>query len=176
MACLLVVLFFSLTGITLNHPEWTLGGREVQTKVKGTLKPDCFVGDKVDWLRVVEQLRAEQSVRGAAGDMRVDGDEGSLTFKAPGNVSDCFFKMTSHEYEMSITSQGLVGVMNDLHRGRDSGKAWAWLIDLSGVFLTLISATGLGILFYLKKSRVAGFILAFLGIGLVSLMAHMASK
>lgn len=176
MISLLVVLFFALTGITLNHPEWTFGGREVQTKYQGTLKPESVVDGKVQWLAVVEQLRAEHPVRGAAADMRVDGDEGSLSFKAPGNTSDCFFNIKNREYDLSITAQGLVGVMNDLHRGRDSGSAWAWVVDVSGVFLTVISLTGLGILFYLKKSRVAGFSLAAAGIIVIAVLAYLASK
>ena len=42
-------------------------------------------------------------------------------------------------YELTIVRQGAVGVLNDLHRGRDSGAAWAWVVDLSGAFLTLIA-------------------------------------
>ena len=176
MLCLLAVLFFSATGVTLNHPEWTLGGDAAPKKVMGTLKADTIVTGKVDWLKVVEQLRAEQPVRGKASDMRVDGEEGSLSFKAPGNVSDCFFNIKTREYNISLSNQGFIGLINDLHRGRDSGTAWGWLIDVSGAFLILVSVTGLGILFYLKKSRLAGFVVASIGIILVVVLAYAASR
>jgi len=172
MFSLIVVLFFAVTGITLNHPEWTFGGKEVHRQYKGKLDPRAITDDKVDWLKVVEQLRKDQPVRGAASDMRVDADEGSLSFKAPGYTSECFFKLADGSYEMRTNSQGWVAAMNDLHRGRDAGGAWFWLIDLSGVILAFVSVTGLGIMFYLKKSRVATFILC--GIGLVVFAALMA--
>ena len=47
-----------------------------------------------------------------------------------------------------------MGVLNDLRQRRGSGRAWAWLIDIAGVFLVFLSLTGLGLLFYLKKMRV----------------------
>ena len=174
MLSLMVVLFFALTGITLNHPEWTFGLKERTQTFHGRLDPEALDGDRVDWLLVVEQLRSEQHLRGKAQDARVDAGEGSLSFKGPGYSADCFFKIPSGDYEVTTTDQGLVGLLNDLHRGRDSGKAWALLIDLSGAFLTLVSLTGLGILFYLKKSRVAGLVVFGVGVGVVILAAALA--
>ena len=55
-----------------------------------------------------------------------------------------------------IEQQGFVGVLNDLHKGRNSGRAWAWLIDLSGVLLALVSATGLWLLWYVRRRRATG--------------------
>ncbi|MBS1706531.1 MAG: PepSY-associated TM helix domain-containing protein [Armatimonadetes bacterium] len=176
MFSLMTVLFFALTGITLNHPEWTFGGKPIRTVVRGKLDPGFAQGEKVDWLKVVEQLRRDQPVKGSAVDMRVDGDEGSLSFKSPGSVSECFFKLENGDYEMSISAQGWLGVMNDLHRGRDSGSNWGWLIDVSGVFLSLLSVTGLGILFYLKKSRVAGLIVGSVGLAIILLLGYLASR
>ena len=174
MLSLLVVLFFALTGITLNHPEWTFGLKERTQTVHGQLAAEVLSGDKVDWFRVVEQLRSEQHLKGKAQDTRVDAGEGSLSFKGPGYSADCFFKIPSGEYEVTTTDQGLVGFLNDLHRGRDSGKGWALLIDLSGAFLALVSLTGLGILFYLKKSRTAGLMVFAVGVGIVVLAAALA--
>lgn len=176
MLCLLVVLFFSVTGITLNHPEWSIGGRESRRDVTGTLAPGFLTNGKPDWLKIVEQLRKDQPVHGAAVEMRVDGDQGSLAFKAPGCSAETFFETATGKYQMTITAQGLVGVMNDLHRGRDSGRPWAWLIDLSGVFLTVVSLTGFAILFYLKKARVTGFLTAIAGLVALAILAWMASK
>jgi len=176
MVCLLAVLFFSLTGITLNHPEWVLGGKEMRHTYKGTLSSGYQKDGKVDWLQVVEQIRRDQPVHGSATDMRVDGDEGSLSFKAPGNQTDCFFDLKSGKYELNVTTQGLIGVLNDLHRGRDSGSKWGWLIDVSGAILTLVSLTGLGILLYLKKSRTIGLILALAGCGIVGWLAAAAAR
>jgi hypothetical protein len=58
---------------------------------------------------------------------------------------------------------GAIAIFNDLHKGRDSGHAWRWVIDLSAVFLVLVSLSGLVMLFFLKKKRVNGILIALLG-------------
>ena len=58
---------------------------------------------------------------------------------------------------------GLVAVMNDLHKGRDSGKVWGWMIDLSAVLMVLVSVTGMALIFFLSKRRVSGLVVAGLG-------------
>ena len=165
MFTLLVVLFFAITGITLNHPDWVFGGSESAVDVSGRLPAGWRQGETVDWVRVVEHLRAEHGVSGRLGDYRMDETEGSLTFKGPGYSADCFFDPGTGAYEMTIVRQGAVGVLNDLHRGRDSGAAWRWVVDLSGVFLTVVAITGIGLLWYLKKLRVTA--LATMAVGVV---------
>ena len=176
MFCLLLILFFAVTGVTLNHPEWNFGIKDVSKQVNGKLLPGAISGVKVDWLKVVEQLRKDQPVKGFATDMRVDGDEGSLSFKAPGYSAECFFKLADGNYQMRTSSQGFVALMNDLHRGRDSGSTWSWLIDISGFVLIFVSLTGLGIMFYLKKSRVAAFVLCGIGTILFLVLVFVAAK
>jgi uncharacterized protein len=171
MFTLLVVLFFALTGITLNHPDWVFGGSESTVDVAGTLPAGWKQGENIDWVRVVEHLRAEHGVSGRLGDYRADETEGSLTFKGPGYSADAFFDPSTGTYEMTIVRQGAVGVLNDLHRGRDSGAAWAWVVDLSGVFLTIVAITGIGLLWYLKKLRVAA--LATMAVGVVVVVTLM---
>jgi hypothetical protein len=53
--------------------------------------------------------------------------------------------------------------MNDLHKGRDTGKGWAWLIDISAILMVIVSLSGLLMLFFLKKKRVAGTLMIVLG-------------
>ena len=59
---------------------------------------------------------------------------------------------------MPQTYHGFLAVINDLHKGRDTGPAWSALIDVSAVLMTLISLTGLVLLFYLKLRRVPGLV------------------
>ncbi|GGM08528.1 PepSY-associated TM helix domain-containing protein [Deinococcus aerophilus] len=153
MISLLVVLFFALTGITLNHPDWAFGTTEVRREVTGTLPAGWITNGKVDWLTVAEDLRAEQGLKGRAGETRVDGGEASISFLGPGYSADTFIDTATGNYTTTVLAQGGVAVLNDLHRGRDAGGAWKWLIDLSGAVLTLVAVTGIGILLYLKKTR-----------------------
>jgi uncharacterized protein len=175
MFTLLVVLFFAVTGITLNHPDWVFGGAESAEDVTGTLPAGWKQGETVDWLRVVEHLRAEHGVRGRLGDYRMDETEGSLTFKGPGYSADCFFDPNTGEYQMTIVRQGAVGVLNDLHRGRDAGAAWALVVDLAGVFLTVVAITGIGLLWYLKKFRVKALATMAVGVVLAVVLMKLAT-
>jgi hypothetical protein len=172
MASLLVVLFFAVTGITLNHPDWLAG--ESTTEYSGRLPAGWKTASGVDWLVVTEYLRSAHGVHGAVDDHRADDQEGSVTFKAPGYAADCFFRLDDGSYRLTVASQGTVGWLNDLHRGRDAGRSWAWLIDASGVFLTLLSLTGLGLLVYLKKFRVSALLTLAGGCALVIVLAKLA--
>ena len=172
MTSLLVVLFFAVTGITLNHPDWLAG--ESTTEYSGRLPAGWKTPSGVDWMIVTEHLRGAHGVHGSVADRRADDTEGSVTFKAPGYAADCFFSMADGSYQLTVASQGAIGWLNDLHRGRDAGGAWAWLIDVSGVFLALLSVTGLGLLVYLKKLRVSALLTLAAGCALTIVLMKLA--
>ena len=109
--------------------------------------------------------------RSGATDRAVDASGASITFKAPGYSADCLIDTATGIYRLTVDYQGAIGWLNDLHRGRDAGSAWGWLIDLAGLFLALISATGLGLLWYLKKVRVRAFITIVVGAAMVMMVA-----
>jgi len=165
MVSLLIVLFFGLTGVTLNHPDWLAS--ESTKQVQGQFTRAWKAGATVDWLVVAEELKTAQGVHGTASDRRVDSSEASITFKSPGYSADCAIDMATGKYDLTIAYQGAIGVLNDLHRGRDAGTAWAWLIDATGGFLAFIALTGLGLLIYLKKVRVAALATMIGGAALV---------
>ena len=173
MVSLIVVLFFAATGVTLNHPDWLAAERTEE--LSGTLPAAWKTAKGIDWLVVSEYLRATRGVHGTVADRREDDREGALTFRAPGYSADCFIDVRDGSYKLTVSYQGAVGVLNDLHRGRDAGHAWAWLIDVAGVFLVFLSLTGLGLLFYLKKVRVSGTVTLVAGAVLVFVLAWIAS-
>ena len=69
----------------------------------------------------------------------------------------------SVEYQVTELRQGVVAVLNDLHKGRDSGKAWSWIVDVSAVLMTVASITGLVLLLASKRRRRSGVIAALIG-------------
>lgn len=173
----MVVLLFSITGITLNHPEWTFGIVERQTEVKGQLSPEWVrEGAEVKKLEVVEHLRAQHHFRGKLADFRADDFECALSFKSPGYAVDGTVDRKTGEYQFTVASQGLVAVINDLHRGRDAGRAWAWLIDISAVLLVLVSLTGLGMLLYLKRTRTSALWSGFAGLVVLAVLMWIATR
>lgn len=173
MVSLLVVLFFAATGVTLNHPDWLAGERTEE--VSGTLPSAWKTAKGIDWLVVAEHLRAAHGVHGTVADRTEDDRQGALTFRAPGYSADCFIDVRTGSYKLTVSYQGAVGVLNDLHRGRDAGRTWAWLIDVAGIFLVFLSLTGLSLLFYLRKVRLKGMLTLAAGAVLVIVLALIAA-
>ena len=165
MASFAIVFFFAVTGLTLNHTEWfaaqqRTAQRTGNVEVNG-VKTDA--DDKVAKLEIVEQLRRTHNIRAALSDFRIDETQCAVSFKGPGYNADAFVNRESGEYELTENRMGFVAVLNDLHKGRDTGLAWSRLIDVSAVFMTLVSVTGMALIFFLKRRRVSGLISALLG-------------
>ncbi|ULH17273.1 PepSY-associated TM helix domain-containing protein (plasmid) [Deinococcus sp. KNUC1210] len=173
MISLLIVLFFSVTGVMLNHPEWTFGSTEQRQDVKGTLPQDWKAGNAVDWLKVTAALE-KAGLRGTAGDYRADTSGDTLSFRAPGYSADVTIDPSSGSYTASVDSQGWVAALGDLHRGRDAGSAWSVALDLAGYLLILIAVTGLAMLLYLKKLRLSGILTLLGGAVLVGVIMKLA--
>lgn len=173
MVSFAVVLFFSFTGLTLNHPSWFGGDKQVIVKNKGQLNvkwvnnPDT---NKLAKLEIVEFLRKNHQVKGAVSEVRIGDYELSVSLKGPAYSCDAFINRETGTYEISEVKMGIMDVMNDLHKGRDSGKGWGWVIDISAVFLILVSLSGLILLCFIKKRRIAGFITGIVGLALCYLI------
>jgi uncharacterized protein len=153
-----LVLFFAVTGLTLNHADW-FDDASKANEFTGHLNPAWVKGTDtitVDKLAIVEHLRSAHRIRGAVGDVRIDDRQVSISFRGPGYTADAFVDRPAGTYQLTETSMGLVAVLNDLHKGRDTGRGWAWVIDIAAVFMTLVSVTGLLLLLVLKKRRISG--------------------
>lgn len=160
MASFFILFFFAITGITLNHTEW-FEDQQQTTNVKGQLDSTWVAvadSNAIRKLDIVEWVRNKHRVTGAISEFVIDEDQCTISFNGPGYTADVFVDRKSGAYELSETRTGLFGVLNDLHKGRDSGTAWKWVIDISAVLMVLVSFTGLMMLWFLKKKRVAGFL------------------
>lgn len=160
------LMFFAFTGITLNHPTWLGGSHQSILDEQGQLPDgltDVVGGSGVDKLAVAEWIRHTHSLKGRVAEFEVDEFECMLVFKGPGYSADVFVDRERGTYMLTETKTGLIAVLNDLHKGRDSGPGWAWLIDVSAVVMMIMSASGFGLLLYLKKRRMSGVVTAVLG-------------
>jgi len=156
-----ILFFFAVTGLTLNHTEWFASQQRV-IQVKSTLNRG-LVRESVRKLEVVEHLRTAHGIRGAMSDFRVDDAQCSVSFKGPGYTADVFIDRATGSYDLTETRNGFFAVMNDLHKGRDSGKMWAWLIDGSALLMIVVSLSGFILIFLLAKRRFSGLMVAAAG-------------
>jgi uncharacterized protein len=160
-----ILLFFALTGLTLNHAEW-FDSQQRPAVFHGSLNkawvntPDPGAVEKDD---IVNFFRRTYRTRGALSDFHVDGNQCEVLFKGPGYEADATIDRVSGMYDLTISPFSLVAFLNDLHKGRDTGKQWSAVIDFSAVLMTLVSLTGLTLIFFLNKRRFSGLLLVALG-------------
>lgn len=165
MVSFAIVFFFAVTGLTLNHTDW-FASQQRTAQLKGNVEVKWVktdAEDKVAKLEIVEQLRRTHNIKAALSEFRIDEAQCAVSFKGPGYSADAFINRESGEYDLTENRLGFVAVLNDLHKGRDTGRAWAWLIDVSAVFMTLVSLTGMALIFFLKRRRVSGLTMTVVG-------------
>lgn len=142
------MLLFAATGITLNHasdiesqPSTTTREAQMPPALARQLPADPAADAAVppaivDWL--ADNMRID--VRGH--DPEWDSDGLYVAMPRPGGnawVSVGRDGTVVHE----ITSRGWIAYLNDLHKGRHTGAAWAWFLDIFSAACIIFCLTGL---------------------------------
>jgi uncharacterized protein len=175
MISLAAILFFSVTGFTLNHPDWFFD--EHTDRYEGQLdaswlklnvpNPEDWdqmdFGHQVDKLRVAEYLRSEHRLSGRVSDFLAFETECELTFQGPGYAAIARINRPDGKYELSETSNDIISVMNDFHKGRHTGPVWSLFIDISAIVATVVSFSGFALVFYLRLNRRLRLLVSLLG-------------
>jgi len=172
MVSFAILFFFAVTGLTVNHIEW-FTNQQKTFQYKGTMQRSWLrppAGQEVAKLEIVEHLRETHGIKAALSDFRLDDTQLSVSFKGPGYTADTFIDRDAATYEVTETRMGWGAVINDLHKGRDAGAGWKLLIDISAVLMTLVSITGLALIFFLAKRRFSGLLAAAIGAALCYLI------
>jgi uncharacterized protein len=167
MVSFAIILFFAVTGLTLNHPDW-FSGAVKNRLARGTLDKTLLAAPSQRAL--ADTLAAREHLHGNVDDFRVDDSEITLSFKAPGYSADATIDRQRGTYSVVEVRDGFVAVINDLHKGRDAGRAWSLVIDVSAVLLTCVSLTGLVILWFIYRRRSSGLLICAAGFALCLLI------
>lgn len=181
------ILFFSATGLTLNHPDWFFDESSAQESGEmdaAWLNLDSpppadwdeyDFGHQVAQLKVAEYLRSEFQLRGTVSDFLAFEDECEVTFQSPGYAATARIDRASGDFTIDILANDLVTLMNDLHKGRHTGEAWSIVIDVSAILGVLVGVTGFVLIFFLKLRRRPGLIAGFVGAVLLLGFCYFAS-
>lgn len=162
------MLLFSITGLTLNHPEWFILGEPQTEDLTGQcplefLRPTTASDTVGDAAELAAWFRAAHGVRGTLVDTRSDDLEWMLGWKGPGSTADAVIDRETGRYTLAISRHGLVAAFNDLHKGRDTGPIWSIVIDATAILLTLVAVTGFVLIFFIRRRRTAGLAAAVVG-------------
>jgi len=179
--CLLAMVLFSITGITLNHAS-QIEARPVVVRQQATL-PAVLAGQLRDfagqhdgakqplpasaeqWLREHWQIQAG----GRAAEWA--SDEVYLALPRAGGDAWVRFALDDASAEFETTDRGWISWLNDVHKGRNTGTVWNWFIDLFAVACLLFCITGLLILKFHAAKRPSTWPVVGLGVLLPLLIA-----
>jgi len=156
MLGLLAVIFFSVTGIMLNHEEWFGFATPYVVKKEGAI-PEAMAKEP-DKLLIVEKLRRDFSATGALDSIEFEDDSLAISFKSPGRHTDATIQRADGHAEVTLESYGFNGRLADLHRGTDAGAGWRFIIDATAVLLLITCATGLLLWCLVPKWRPLGLV------------------
>jgi hypothetical protein len=168
--CFAALLLFTITGITLNHAASISARPDVRThtaqlplELRATLTAGAtpldatlagWIGREfhIDMSRVVPEWSDEE-----------------LYLSAPGPGRDAWVSIdrATGGAKSEATDRGWIAFFNDLHKGRNTGTAWTWFIDLIAASCVFFSLTGLILLQIQARQRKSTWPLVFGGAALV---------
>ena len=178
--CLVAILLFAMTGFTLNHsadieahPVVVKKKAIVPTSILSSLKEGVSknLGGKNSELPVsfVAWLEKEQGVVTSHQLAEWSPEEIYLSLPRPGGDAWLRVALDTGEFEYEKTDRGAIAYLNDLHKGRNTGKVWSWFIDIFAFACLIFCVTGLFLLKMHARSRaltwplvVAGFVIPLL--------------
>lgn len=153
---LVATIAFAITGITLNHAA-DIGGapvvRERTVALPPALSASLAAAPNEGRHPLPEALTVwadgEFDVRSAGREAEWSPEEIYLVIARPGGDAWISIDRASGEVVHQDTRRGWVAYFNDLHKGRNTGAAWAWFIDIFAGACVVFCLTGL-VLLWLK--------------------------
>jgi hypothetical protein len=144
IALLIVLVFFSITGITLNHAELMVAEPQTEVRTLDNLPvlPLDDNGMIFDSPELAAYVRDEFGIRLEFADLTIAEPFVTIEYDGPGYQALVEIDQELGEIYAESTDYGLVAVLNDLHKGRYTHIVWNALIDISGIILVIFSLAG----------------------------------
>jgi hypothetical protein len=164
MAGFVLVLLFGVTGLTLNHDDFGFSQPKVTTT---TLSLERSLVANPDGDAITPELRRRLGIRSPVTAFRADDQEVDVTFTAPGSRVQVTIDRSTGAAQVERETRGLIGRIDDLHKGLDSGRVWSSIIDITAVLLICSALTGIATLLSLPKRRVRGLLAGAVACGVL---------
>jgi hypothetical protein len=175
--CLIGMVLFSITGITLNHAadieakpkvvnRTAMLPPELLREVAADLPAAKSRQDKAELPQAFQSwLRERWDVETQGRTAEWSNEEIYLSLPRPGGDAWLRLGLQDGELEYERTDRGWLSYFNDLHKGRNTGAAWSWFIDIFAAAALVFAVTGLLILKMHAGNR--PFTWPMVGMGLV---------
>ncbi len=152
--CLIGMLLFAFTGITLNHaadipatPKRERLEAQLPNDLMGSLaqQPEEGVTDSLP-KDIVRQLRRDPGINAAGAKAEWTDIDVYVGLPQPGGDAWLAIDRETGLVEYERTTRGAISYLNDLHKGRNTGTAWAVFLDIFSLATIFFCLTGLWLL------------------------------
>jgi hypothetical protein len=156
--CLIGMLLFAITGITLNHAG-QIAATPVVRELEATLPPALLVsvreaeGVEAVPAALVAWLADTHGVRAHRGQPEWSDGELYVGLPQPGGDAWLSVDLGSGELLFESIDRGWISWFNDLHKGRNTGVAWSWFLDVFALACVVFCVTGLVLLQFHARNR-----------------------
>lgn len=145
MALLTLLLFFSVTGITLNHPEWFTSHSPNVSESEWIIAPELLRDPPLSLSQlavVTNEVERLANVNLSNSNIESDSDEIYFSLKKAGTNSSLSIDVVTGEVFYQHTDYGWWALLNDLHKGRNTSFFWGLIIDLTSVLFIVFAISG----------------------------------
>ena len=147
--CLVGMILFAITGITLNHageiesnPVVVAEEIELPPSLVGVLARAEGESGAPPPPAIASWLEERLSID--LGGRATEWSEDEIYIPLPRAGGDGWISLerTTGAVVYEDTDRGWIAYLNDLHKGRDTGTAWSWFIDVFAVGCIIFCLTG----------------------------------
>jgi len=157
--CLIGMLLFAATGITLNHAAKIEATPQVINRQLEL--PQAVLmqlgGREAGNAPLPRSVRAwlDSALGVSLGGRAAEWSAEEIYLPLPRPGGDAWLSIDRHSgaVEYESTSRGAVSYLNDLHKGRNAGPAWGWFLDVFAVACLVFCITGLFLLHLHARQR-----------------------
>ena len=167
--CLIGMLLFALTGITLNHaaqieakPQISQHSAQLPEALQAQLQAKTPTQGLP--LKLRQWLESQLPIRLDGRNAEWSDGELYIGLPRPGGDAWLSLDVASGEVEYESTDRGWVAYLNDLHKGRNTGQAWQWFIDIFAGLCLVFCISGLLLLQRYAHGRPSTWPLVVLGL------------
>jgi hypothetical protein len=158
--CLVAMLLFTATGITLNHAARIEAAPQVDNRT-ATLSPPLLAqlhgspeeGNAPLPPAVADWLGDALDVPLGRRPAEWSPEEAYVSMPSPGADAWLSIDRATGAVEYERTGRGWIAYLNDLHKGRNAGPAWGWFIDVFAIACLVFCISGLFLLHMHARQR-----------------------
>ena len=160
MPVLLLMIFFAVTGLYLNHPEFDAGD---VTNQKQTLTLPKQLSALPNWpeyyaqhsLLLLHWLDSEHNIRGVDFDIEWDDFDSLLILNLAGPNGSTVVEVLLEDREVLVDERqlSLLAMLNNVHRAKHVSGLWRLVSDLSAVCMLLFCFSGFWLVIMNKFER-----------------------